>query len=132
MKDINFIPKNVLLHFYDRLIQTYGGSYGIRDKDLLDSALKQPKATYEGKYLHDSIMKMAAAYGYHICNNHPFIDGNKRISLVAMDLFLQRNGFEIIASEKETYKTIIKLSSGKLSKNDLTNWLENNTAPLTD
>ena len=77
-------------------------------------------------------MKMAAAYGYHLCNNHPFIDGNKRIALVAMDIFLQINGFEIVASEKETYKTMIRLSSGELSKNDLTNRLQNNTAPLTD
>jgi len=97
---------------------------------LLDSALEQPKATYESKYLHDSIMKMAAAYGYHLCNNHPFIDGNKRISLVAMDIFLQRNGFEIIATEKETYKIIIRLSEGELSKNELTKWLHENTTPL--
>ena len=75
---------------------------------------------------------MTAAYGYHLCNNHPFIDGNKRIALIAMDIFLQRNGFEIVASEKETYKTMIRLSSGELSKTDLTNWLQNNTAPLTD
>jgi death-on-curing protein len=132
MKKINFIPKEVILHFYDQLIQTYGGRYGIRDEKLLDSALEQPKATYEGKYLHDTLMEMAAAYGYHLCNNHPFVDGNKRIALVAMDVFLQRNGFEIVASEKETYKIMVQLSSGKLSKKDLAKWLEKNTSPLKD
>ncbi len=77
-------------------------------------------------------MKMAAVYGFHLCNNHPFIDGNKRIALVAMDVFLQRNGFEIVANEKETYKITIQLSSGELSKKNLTTWLENNTSSLTE
>jgi death-on-curing protein len=130
MKNIAFIPKELILYFYDQLILRYGGTHGIRDEKLLDSALQQPKATYKGKYLHDTIMKMAAAYGFHLFNNHPFIDGNKRIALVAMDVFLQRNGFEIVASEKETYKIMIQLSSGELSKKDLTTWLENNTASL--
>lgn len=132
MKNIIFIPKELILYFYDQLIQTYGGTYGIRDERLLGSALEQPKATYGGNYLHDTLMKMAAAYGYHLCNNHPFVDGNKRIALVAMDVFLQRNGFEIVATEKETYKIMILLSSGRLTKNDLATWLENNTSPITD
>ena len=132
MKNITFIPKNIILYFYEQLIQTYGGTFGIRDEKLLDSALEQPRATYEGKYLHDSLFKMAAAYGYHLCNNHPFVDGNKRIALVTMDVFLQKNGYEITASEKETYKIMIQLSAGQLSKNDLTTWLENNTSELND
>jgi len=97
---------------------------------LLDSALEQPKATFDGKYFHDTLMKMAAAYGYDLCNNHPFIDGNKRIALVAMDAFLQRNSYEIVASEKDIYKMMIKLSSGNLTKEELVTWLENNTSSL--
>lgn len=130
MKNITFIPKDILLYFYEQLIETYGGTFGIRDENLLDSALNQPKVTFENKYLNDSIMKMAATYGYHLCNDHPFIDGNKRIALVAMDVFLQYNGFEIIASEKEVYKMMMQLSSGNLSKKELTSWLEKNTAPV--
>mgnify|MGYP006308839525 CR=1 FL=1 len=132
MKNIIFLPKEVILFFHEQLIQTYGGTYGIRDEKLLDSALEQPKTTFEDKYLHDTLIKMAAAYGFHLCNNHPFVDGNKRISLVAMDVFLQRNGFEIIASEKDTYKMMINLSTGKFTKNQLIEWLNNNTLPLTD
>ena len=132
MKDINFIPKDIILYFHNQLIQTYGGSFGIRDEDLLDSALKQAKATYEGKFLHNNIYKIAAAYGFHLCNNHPFVDGNKRIALVAMDIFLQRNGFEIIASEKETYTLIMALSTGELTKKELSEWLEDNTLQVTE
>ncbi|SCZ11156.1 type II toxin-antitoxin system death-on-curing family toxin [Alkaliphilus peptidifermentans] len=130
MSSIVFIPKDVILFFHGQLIQLYGGSPGIRDVSLLESALEQPRATFDSTYLHDNIFKMAAAYGFHLCNNHPFIDGNKRISLVAMDIFLQRNGYEIVASEKETYTTIIQLSTGNLSKDELTQWLEINTAVL--
>jgi len=130
MKNINFIPKKAILYFHEQLIQIYGGSTGIRDEKLLDSAIQQPRSTFEGNYLHNSIFKMASAYGFHLCKNHPFVDGNKRIALVAMDTFLQNNGYEITASEKETYKIMIKLSSEGLSKDELTNWLKQNTTSI--
>ncbi|MFW5790371.1 MAG: type II toxin-antitoxin system death-on-curing family toxin [Bacillota bacterium] len=130
MNDIKFIPKDIILFFHEQLIKIYSGSTDIRDENLLDSALEQPKVTYQGKYLHGSLLKMAAAYGYHLCNNHPFIDGNKRIAFVAMDTFLQRNNLEITASEKEAYKMMIQVSSGNLSKDELTLCLENNTGSL--
>jgi len=130
MKNLIFISKQIIILFHKQLIQTYGGSHGIRDHKLLDSALEQPKATFDGKYLHDKLPKMAAAYGYHLCNNHAFIDGNKRIALVAMDIFLQRNGYEIIAAENETYIMMMNLSSGKLTKEELALWLANNTSAL--
>jgi len=129
MNDIIFIPKQIILYFHEKLIQNYGGAHGIRDENLLDSALEQPKATFEGRYLHDTLIKMAAAYGYHLCNNHPFIDGNKRTAFVAMDIFLQRNGFEITASEEDAFKMMIKLSSGELSKKGSASWLERNVSP---
>lgn len=127
MNDIKFIPKDIILFFQEQLVKIYGGSFGIRDENLLDSALEQPKSTYQGKYLHDSLLKMAAAYGYHLCNKDPFIDGNKRIAFVAMDTFLQKKDLEITASEKEAYKMMIQVSSGQLSKKELTLWIGNNT-----
>ena len=131
MKNIKFIPKNIILYFHEQLIKTYGGTQGIRDEKMLESALEEPKTTHEGNYLHNTLMEMAAAYGFHLCNNHPFVDGNKRIALVSMDVFLQKNGYEITATEKDTYKIMILLSSGKISKKELTTWLENNTSPVT-
>ena len=132
MKNIKFVPKNIILYFHEQLIQNYGGKHGIRDNKLFESAIEQPKSTFKGEYLHDSIIKMAAAYGYHLCNNHPFVDGYKRIALVTMDVFLQRNGYQINASEKEAYKIMMQLSSGQLSKKDLTAWLKTNTSTLKD
>ena len=130
MNDIKFLPKDIILYYHQRLIKVYGGSFGIRDEGLLDSALEQPKVTYQGKYLHDSLFEMAAAYGYHLCHNQPFVDGNKRIGLIAMNMFLIRNNLEITVSQKEIYKLMIKVSSGQLSKKELTIWLENNTKSI--
>lgn len=127
-----FIPKKVILLLHEQLIDRYGGATGLRDENLLDSAIEQPKATFDGDFLHESLYYMAAAYGFHLCMNHPFVDGNKRIALVAMDVFLQRNGYEIIASEEETYQIIIKLSTGQLTKSDLAEWLKVNTDLLIE
>ena len=126
MKNIVFILKYVIIYFHEQLIDLYGGTMGIRDEGMLDSALGQPKVMFGDSFLNDSITEMAAAYGFHLCNNHPFIDGNKRIAFVAMDTFLQKNGYEICATEKEAYGIMIKLASGKLTKEELTTWLENN------
>lgn len=121
-----FLTRQIIIYFHEQLISLYGGASGIRDEGLLESALDQPRAMFDGCFLHDSLAKMAAAYGFHICKNHPFIDGNKRIALVAMDTFLQKNGYEISASEKEVYEVIMKLASGNLTKAELASWLEAN------
>jgi death on curing protein len=130
MNEIEFLPKHIIIYFHQQIISLYGGTLGLRDEGLLDSALKQPRAMFDGSYLHDSLVKMAAAYGFHICNNHPFIDGNKRVALVAMDAFLQKNGFEISSSEKDVYEIMMKLVSGTVTKADLTDWLEANISKL--
>jgi death on curing protein len=130
MNEIEFLPKHIIIYFHQQIISLYGGTLGLRDEGLLDSALEQPRAMFDGSYLHDSLVKMAAAYGFHICNNHPFIDGNKRVALVAMDAFLQKNGFEISSSEKDVYEIMMKLASGTVTKADLTDWLEANISKL--
>ena len=113
------IPEAMVLVVHADLLRRYGGRPGIRDRNLLASALAQPKMTVGGKLLHRTIFDKAAAYGYHLCRNHPFIDGNKRIAFVAMDMFLQRNGWELCASERDAYATMIALTSGKLTKSVL-------------
>ncbi len=130
MKEVVFIPSDIIIFIHEQLIDLYGGISGIQSEGLLDSALTQPESMFDGDYLHDTLIKMAAAYGFHLCMNHPFVDGNKRIALVAMDTFLQRNGYEISAPEKEVYEIIMKLASGELTNNELAIWLEGNTSKL--
>jgi death-on-curing protein len=123
-----FIPEELVLTIHADLLQRYGGQPGLRDRGLLESALAQPRMTFRGKEVHKTVFDKAAAYGFHVCNNHPFIDGNKRVAFVLMDLFLQKNGWEIRATEEEVYLMMISLASEKLTKSKLSIWLKEHTA----
>jgi death on curing protein len=78
---IRFISTTTVLKIHDELIKQFGGTFGLRDNGLLDSALHMPQAQFGGEFLHPTIYEMAAAYGFHICQNHPFLDVNKRIAI---------------------------------------------------
>ena len=127
---VKFIPDEIVPSIQADLLKRYGGTVGIRDRGLLSSALAQPKMTAQKKFLHRTLFDKAAAYGFHICRNHPFVDGNKRIAFVLMDMFLQENGWELQASEEEAYETMIRLASGNLTKNDLSAWLKAHSTKL--
>lgn len=127
---VRFIPDDLVLTVHADLLQRYGGRPGLRDRNLLESALAQPKMTFGGKHLHKTIFDKAAAYGFHVCKNHPFVDGNKRVAFVLMDIFLQRNGWEIVAREEAAYSVMMALASGKLTKAKLATWLKDHCARL--
>ncbi len=127
---VHFIPKDVVLIIHADLLQRYGGEPGLRDAGLLDSALAQPKMTFSGKYIHKTLFDKAAAYGFHVCKNHPFVDGNKRVAFVLMDIFLQNNGWEICPTEEEAYAIMMNLASGKLQKSQLSAWLKEHSSKL--
>ena len=99
----------VLLILQDQ-IRRYCGGYGVRDLDLLSSALAMPLASFEGKYLHKDLYELAAAYAFHICQNHPFIDGNKRAALAAALVFLGLNGIELEDPKEELYELMMDVS----------------------
>ena len=128
---IRFLPIEAALTIHADLLQRYGGQPGLRDRGLLESALAQPKMTFARKHVHKTIFDMAAAYGFHVCKNHPFVDGNKRVSLVLMDIFLQKNGWEIVAHEEETYSMVMELASGKFTKPQLAHWLKEHSSRLS-
>lgn len=121
---IKFLNKETLLAFHDDQVKTYGGKAGIRDEGLLESALAQAEASFGGKYVHKTIYEMAAAYGFHICQNHPFYDGNKRTALIAMYTFLFVNGYRLQADKKSLYAIVMELASGNVEKKELATYLE--------
>ena len=106
----------------------HGGLEGIRDANLLESALWRPKHLFS--YFGDevSLTQLAAAYAFGIARNHPFIDGNKRTAFVVCLLFLRLNGFELIATQDEKYETFLALAEGRLSEEHLHVWLVAHTA----
>ncbi len=116
MKQITFLTLAEVVEIHADQIERYGGADGIRDINLLSSAVAMPYASSSGNFLHNDIFEMAAAYAYHISRNHPLIDGNKRTALASALVFLELNGISIIDPEEKLYKSMISLAAGKLNK----------------
>jgi death on curing protein len=108
----------------DILIEKFGGSRGIRDRGLLESALSRPFQTFDTNDLYSTATQKAAALIESIVTNHPFIDGNKRIGYVLMRLFLLENGLDLRAKQEEKYEFVIKIASGKTDFEDICNWID--------
>jgi death-on-curing protein len=117
------LSKRFVVAYHARLIDLFGGSHGVRDEALLDSALAQPQATFDGEPLHRDVWEAAAAYGFHLSRNHAFVDRNKRIAAVAMGAFLEVNGAPLRVDEAELYAAMIALAEGRLTKAELSDWL---------
>jgi death-on-curing protein len=117
----------VLRAAHDEQLAEHGGGAGTRDEGLLESAVARARnlAAYGSPDLAD----LAAAYGFGIARNHPFVDGNKRTALVAIELFLLLNGSELHASDADCVITILDLAAGKLSEEDLAAWIRSHAAP---
>lgn len=118
----------VLLILQDQ-IRRYGGTFGVRDLSLLSSALAMPSASYEGNLLHPSLLDQAAAYAFHICQNHPFIDGNKRTALASALVFLDLNGIDIEDPRGELYSLMIRVAKGKADKHEIADHLKRLSRP---
>lgn len=116
MKEILFLTLAEVVEIHTDSIKRYGGSPGIRDINLLSSTLAIPYASFQDQFLHVDIFEMAAAYAFHISQNHPFADGNKRTALVAALVFLELNGISLSDPEEKLYDAMIALASGNLDK----------------
>ncbi|KKQ49284.1 MAG: Death-on-curing family protein [candidate division TM6 bacterium GW2011_GWF2_38_10] len=116
---ICFLTIQEILNIHEVLIEKFGGSLGVRNKDLLESALTQPQTSFAGHYLHKNIFMMAAAYTFHIIKNHPFVDGNKRTGMAAAITFLHLNGYTVNFSQENFCQLAINIATSKLSKKKL-------------
>ena len=118
-----FLSLSEIIEIHQDQVTRYGGASGIRDMDLLKSALGMPLATYGGKFLHTDICEMAAAYLFHLVKNHPFLDGNKRVGAVAALVFLALNGYDFNAPEEDFAEMVLSVARGELDKADVTVFL---------
>lgn len=110
--------------FHHMLIAEHGGSRGLRDQGLLESALNRPRNKYH--YEEPSLFDLAAAYTYGFANNHPFVDGNKRVAATAIAVFLDLQGFYFAADESEVVLMTEGIVTGRVSENELAAWIEKN------
>jgi len=121
-----FLTKDEIIQIHKLLIDEFGGSHGVRDNKSLESAVMRPQSGYYKTIFHE-----AAALFESLTNNHPFIDGNKRIGFFAMDTFLRLNGFYINCDNEEAYQLFMKLfKTSKFNFDNLYNWIKNNSLKL--
>ena len=119
-----FLTLAEVLEFHEDLIREFGGSPGIRDLGLAEAALAMPQSGAGEEFFHAFPFEMAAAYLYHIVQNHPFIDGNKRTAFAAALTFLELNGYAVMGGEDELEAATWKVASGNLDKSDAAAILE--------
>ena len=117
------LSKEQILLLHSQLIQQTGGSDGVRDYALLESAIETPFQSFGGDELYPTIQAKAARLGYGLIKNHCMIDGNKRIGTHAMLVFLALNGIGLSYTQKELYEVILQVASGKLEYDGLLNWI---------
>ena len=119
---MKWLRTDVVLAIHKMQVAEHGGDAGVRDLGLLESALARPRKI--NAYEPDAdIPRLAAAYGFGIAKNHPFVDGNKRTALVATRTFLLINGFGLDATQKEKYLTFLALAEGRFSEDELAEWI---------
>ncbi|OKH27199.1 death-on-curing protein [Chroogloeocystis siderophila 5.2 s.c.1] len=116
-----------ILELHRRILEQSGGASGIRDIGLLESAIAQPRMTFGGEDLYPSLLEKAAALGFSIIMNHPFVDGNKRTGHAATETFLVLNGLEISSSVDEQERLVLAIAAGELERKALVEWLQRNT-----
>lgn len=130
MPEIVWIDKHEALTIHAQQLAAHGGSDGVRDEGLLESALARPLNLLAYSEEPPSLARLAAAYGFGIGRNHPFVDGNKRTALVVTFTFLFVNGVRITAPKEDRYFVFYDLAAGKISEDGLAQWLEANSEPV--
>jgi death-on-curing protein len=124
-----WVGSTVVIAIHEAQIAEHGGGGGVRDQGLLDSALGRPRNI--AAYVPEAdLCRLAAAYGFGIAKNHPFVDGNKRTALVVMETFLDLNGFELIADDAACVVVFQAIADGTITEEKLSCWIRDNIAPL--
>jgi death-on-curing protein len=128
VKEPVWIREIEVLAFHAQQISLFGGSDGVRDRGLLDSALARPKNLFAYAERALTMPELAAAYAVGISSNHPFVDGNKRTAMQTAFVFLEFNGFPVTASQEEACITFLSLAAGEMTEAELALWLAEHTA----
>lgn len=128
---MRYLSLREILELHDQIIEVSGGARRIRDMRALESAINQPRLTFDRTDLYPDILSKAATLCFSLVMNHPFVDGNKRIGHAAMETFLMLNGYEIEALIDEQERIILDLASGKLNREEFTSWLNNHVIHIT-
>ncbi|MBL7664299.1 MAG: type II toxin-antitoxin system death-on-curing family toxin [Bacteriovoracaceae bacterium] len=122
-----FLTYEQILILHKLQIEEFGGIHGVKDQGLLMSALSQPESGMGDEYFHKDLFEMAAAYLFHLVKNHAFNDGNKRIAALAAAVFLEINGYQVIADEDEFEKLVLDAAQSRVDKKGITDFFRSNS-----
>jgi death-on-curing protein len=111
-------------------LQAFGGTEGLRDRGLLESAIAEPFATFAQQELYSSLWDKVAALGRSLICNHPFVDGNKRVGFAAMSVVLKRNGYDLVCTADEGETMVLNVATSAINRHDLAAWLEQHSIKI--
>ena len=131
MKAVRFLSLEQVLAIHADQVRRYGGGLGVRDLGLLKSAMAMPQASFSGQYLHPTLHEMAAAYLFHLTQNHPFLDGNKRSGLAAAIAFLGLNDIWLESDPAELLEMVLSVARGEIGKPEIAVFLRDRCVPLS-
>lgn len=123
---MKYLTPQQILAIHDRMIKRFGGSFGVRDVGLMESACARPQASFDGEDLYKTIFEKSAALIHSLLKNHPFVDGNKRTSLSSAGIFLRLNGYKIINSHKDEVKFTMSIENESLDFKQIADWFKKN------
>ena len=129
---IRYLTVDEVFALHHQCIQTMGGREGVRDAGALASSLSQPHQALYGTELYPTLPEKAAALAFFLNKNHPFYDGNKRLSWVAMETFLLLNGYELVCDDNDAEFATLSVANGTMSKEQLTAWIQRNLVSRTE
>jgi death-on-curing protein len=128
---IRYLTVGEVIEIHRQVMRLSGGAPGVHSLGALESAIAQPRMTFDGHDLYLTLAEKAGALGFSLIQNHPFVDGNKRTGHAALEIFLVLNGHEIAAPEDEQYAIVLGIAASKLNREALIEWLQAHLTPLT-
>jgi len=129
---LRYLTLTEVLDLHGRVVDVAGGAVALRDLGALQSSVAQPRTTFEGADLYPTLEEKAAALMYSLIQNHPFVDGNKRIGHASAEAFLMLNGHELMAPLDDTENVVVGVAAGKVSRDALVTWIREHLRPLRD
>ena len=123
-----FLTFDETLEIHEYQIRNFGGSDGLRSREMVESAIGIPASMFGGAYLHPTVPDMAAAYLFHLVENHPFLDGNKRVGTMSALVFLELNGYDFDASDDELTDVVLQVAGGKMQKDALSQFFREHSS----
>jgi death-on-curing protein len=124
---MNYLYPKQVIYLHKQIIGATGGSHGVRDKGLMESAVYRPQSSFGGQDFYPDLFLKTAVLGYSLINNHPFVDGNKRVGFESMRLMLRMNGYDIHASQSNKYSFVMDIAEGNMGEQEIADWIKTNS-----